>query len=56
MMSHSKKTADATRRASGDSAWTSTDSSRDWDAETNVMPPEYARQLLEISRQLQHGK
>lgn len=55
-MSHSKKTADATRREPGDGAWTSSDSARDWDADTHVMPPEYSRQLLEISRQLQHGK
>ena len=55
-MSHSKKTADATRRSSGDAAWTSHDSAHDWDADTHVMPPEYSRQLLEISRQLQHGK
>jgi hypothetical protein len=55
-MSHSKKTAEATRQASSDGAWTSTDSARDWDADTSVMPPEYSRQLLEISRQLQNGK
>lgn len=55
-MSHSKKTADATRRSTGDAAWTGNDSAHDWDADTDVMPPEYSRQLLEISRQLQHGK
>ena len=56
MMSHSKKTADPTPRSSGDAAWTGNDSARDWDADTHVMPPEYSRQLLEISRQLQYGK
>ena len=55
-MSHSKKTEDGARRSSGDAAWTGNDSARDWDADTHVMPPEYSRQLLEISRQLQYGK
>lgn len=28
----------------------------EWEADTELMPPEYSRQLLEISRQLkQHG-
>jgi hypothetical protein len=56
MMSHSKKTADVSRQSSGDAAWTSSDAARDWDVDTHVMPPEYSRQLLEISRQLQYGK
>jgi len=55
-MSHSKNTVEATRQAPGDAAWTNTDSAHDWDADTHVMPPEYSRQLLEISRQLQRGK
>lgn len=55
-MSHSKNTSDAASRASADGAWTSSESIHDWDAETRVMPPEYCRQLLAISRQLQHGK
>lgn len=55
-MSHSKKTPDKTPRPSGDAAWTSHDAARDWDADTHVMPPEYSRQLLEISRRLQYGK
>jgi hypothetical protein len=55
-MSHPKKTIEATRRAPGDDPWTSVDSPRDWEVDTNVMPPEYCRQLLEISRQLQRGK
>jgi hypothetical protein len=55
-MSHPKKTAEATRRASSDDTWTNTLGARDWDTDTDVMPPEYCRQLLEISRQLRHGK
>jgi hypothetical protein len=55
-MSHSQNTAKPTRRAYGDDAWTSNDHSHEWDTDTDVMPPEYCRQLLEISRQLQHGK
>jgi hypothetical protein len=55
-MNHPKKTAEATRRGSSDDTWSSAASSRDWDTDTDVMPPEYCRQLLEISRQLRNGK
>jgi hypothetical protein len=55
-MSHPKETSDVGRRAPGDDPWTSANTPRDWDVDTNVMPPEYCRQLLEISRQLQRGK
>jgi hypothetical protein len=54
-MSHSQETAEP-RRAYGDDAGTSTDPAHDWDAVTDVMPPEYSRQLLEISRRLRHAK
>jgi hypothetical protein len=55
-MSHSKKTAEVTRRASNDETWTSSAGTPEWDTDTDVMPPEYCRQLLEISRQLRQGK
>jgi hypothetical protein len=55
-MSHPKKTMDVGQRAPGDDPWTSVDTPHDWDVDTHVMPPEYCRQLLEISRQLQRGK
>jgi len=56
IMSHPKKSIEAARRAPGDGPCTFADSLRDWDVDTNVMPPEYCRQLLEISRQLQNAK
>jgi hypothetical protein len=55
-MSHPKKTAETTRRAPSDESWTSSAGPREWDTDTDVMPPEYCRQLLEISRQLRTGK
>jgi hypothetical protein len=55
-MSHPEKSSEAAQRAPGDDPWTSVDTPREWDVDTNVMPPEYCRQLLEISRQLQRGK
>lgn len=55
-MSHPKKSIEAARRAPGNDPWAGADSLRDWDVDTNVMPPEYCRQLLEISRQLQNAK
>jgi hypothetical protein len=55
-MSHPKKTAEVTRRASSDESCTNSATTRDWDTDTDVMPPEYCRQLLEISRQLRHNK
>jgi hypothetical protein len=32
--------------------WEATRAPTEWDADTNVMPPEYCQQLLKISRQL----
>jgi hypothetical protein len=55
IMSHPKKTPEATPRAT-DADWSSATSARDWDTDTDIMPPEYCRQLLEISRQLQRSK
>ena len=55
-MSHPKKTPEATPRATDADVWSSATSARDWDTDTDIMPPEYCRQLLEISRQLQRSK
>lgn len=55
-MSHPKQSGGATRRASADEPCKSPGATREWEADTNVMPPEYCRQLLEISRQLQYAK
>jgi hypothetical protein len=55
-MSHPKQSGRATRRTSADEPCKSAVAAREWEADTDVMPPEYCRQLLEISRQLQHGK
>lgn len=55
-MSHSKQPRVAARRTSLDDPCKSSGAAREWEADTDVMPPEYCRQLLEISRQLQHAK
>jgi hypothetical protein len=55
-MSHPKEPRGATTRESTEDPWTNSVAARDWDTDTDVMPPEYCRQLLEISRQLQNGK
>jgi len=55
-MSHPKETRETTPRASDADMWSSATSARDWDTDTDIMPPEYCRQLLEISRQLQRSK
>jgi len=55
-MSHPKQSGAATRRSSADEACEGLAAAREWEADTDVMPPEYCRQLLEISRRLQRGK
>jgi hypothetical protein len=55
-MSHPKQSGAATRRTFADEACTNPVAAREWEADTDVMPPEYCRQLLEISRRLQHAK
>ena len=55
-MSHPKQSRGTTRRTSGDEPGKSPSAAREWEADTDVMPPEYCRQLLEISRLLQHAK
>jgi hypothetical protein len=55
-MSHPKQSGAVTRRTSADEPCKSPGAAREWEADTDVMPPEYCRQLLEISRQLQHAK
>ncbi len=37
-------------------AWTSPGAPTEWEADTDVMPPEYCRQLLKISRQLKQAQ
>jgi hypothetical protein len=56
IMSHPKEPGAATSRETSEDRWTLSAAARDWDTETDVMPPEYCRQLLEISRQLQQRK
>jgi hypothetical protein len=55
-MSHPKQSGAATRRTSADDPYESPGAAREWEADTDVMPPEYCRQLLEISRLLQQRK
>lgn len=55
-MSHPKEPGRATPRDVSEESWTNSVAACDWDTDTDVMPPEYCRQLLEISRQLQNQK
>jgi hypothetical protein len=55
-MSHPKQSGAATRRTSADEPCKSPGALGEWEADTDVMPLEYCRQLLEISRQLQYAK
>jgi hypothetical protein len=55
-MSHPKQSGAATGRSFADEPRKSPGAAREWEADTDVMPPEYCRQLLEISRLLQHAK
>lgn len=55
-MSHPKQSGAVTRRTPADEPCKSPGAAREWEADTDVMPPEYCRQLLEISRLLQHAK
>jgi hypothetical protein len=55
-MSHPNEPGAANSSETSESRWTSSAAARDWDTETDVMPPEYCRQLLEISRQLEQRK
>ena len=36
--------------------WKSSGTATEWEADTDVMPPEYSRQLLKISRQLKQAQ
>jgi hypothetical protein len=56
IMSHLNEPGAANDSETSESRWTSSAAARDWDTETDVMPPEYCRQLLEISRQLEQRK
>jgi hypothetical protein len=55
-MSHPKEAGAITSRDSSDDPWTNSVGALDWDTDTVVMPAEYCRQLLEISRRLQQQK
>jgi hypothetical protein len=39
-----------------DQEWKSPGTATEWEADTDVMPPEYCRQLLKISRQLKQAQ
>jgi hypothetical protein len=55
-MSHPKETRARARSEASDQLGASSIAAHEWDLDTDVMPPEYCRQLLEISRQLQQRK
>jgi hypothetical protein len=52
-MSQFETTSTETNSSLDEQAWQGPDRASDWEAETDVMPPEYCQQLLRISRQLQ---
>jgi hypothetical protein len=56
IMSHPKEPGATVTREASDDAWTSSVGAHDWDTETDVMPLEYCRQLIEISKRLQQRK
>jgi len=54
-MSHRKNTSGQVLGPRNEDLWKTTRALSDWEAETDVMPPEYSRQLLAISRLLSNG-
>ncbi len=50
-MSH-RKNAGGVGMPPDEGTWKNSGAASDWEADTDVMPPEYCRQLLKISRQL----
>lgn len=55
-MSHRQQTHGKVSMPEEHDEWPASTRASEWDADTDVMPPEYCRQLLEISRQLQRAK
>jgi len=56
IMSHPKNTGGQLGIPVDQDPWKSSGTSTDWEADTDVMPPEYCRQLLKISRQLKQAE
>ena len=52
-MSHRKNTGGQRGVPLDGDAWENSGGGAEWEADTELMPPEYSRQLLEISRQLE---
>lgn len=52
-MSHSKNPSDRFGMLQNDERAGDARVLSEWDADTDVMPPEYCRQLMKISRQLE---
>jgi hypothetical protein len=55
-MSHRKNTSGQMGMPADEDAWKNQGAGAEWEADTNVMPPEYCRQLLEISKQLKQTR
>jgi hypothetical protein len=55
-MSHRKNDNGQFGMPRDEEAWKNVSTSSEWEADTHVMPPEYSRQLLEISRQLKQPR
>jgi hypothetical protein len=52
-MSHRQNTNSQLGMSWDEDACEASAAATEWDADTDVMPPEYCRQLLKISRQLE---
>lgn len=55
-MSHRNNTGGQALMPLDENAWQSPSPSTEWEADTDVMPPEYCKQLLKISRQLREAE
>ena len=55
-MSHRKNTSGQAGVPRNEDSWKTARALADWDTDTDVMPPEYCRQLLAISRLLEQPR
>jgi len=55
-MSHRKNTSGQMGMPLDEDTWKTQGAGAEWEADTDVMPPEYCRQLLEISKQLKQTR
>jgi len=56
IMSHRKNTGGRLEMYLDEDPWKTSGTTTEWEADTELMPPEYCRQLLKISRQLKQAE